>query len=113
MALAESRVFQSIYVNLPIFPLQTKHFWLNYPVRFLPGPIKFYYLCQLSCWIHQLIVLNAEARRKDHIQMLTHHIITIALIVGSYIAHFTRVGIAILVIMDFCDIILPVSLTIY
>ncbi|KAF8609831.1 longevity assurance proteins LAG1/LAC1 [Ceratobasidium sp. AG-I] len=99
----------SIYINLPCFPLQTQHFWVNYPVRFLPGPIKFYYLCQLSCWVHQLIVLNIEARRKDHVQMLAHHIITIALIVGSYVAHFTRVGIAILVIMDFCDIILPLA----
>jgi acyl-CoA-dependent ceramide synthase len=101
--------FQSIYINLPCFMLQTQHFWMNYPVRFLPGPIKFYYLCQLSCWVHQLIVLNIEARRKDHVQMLAHHIITISLLVSSYIAHFTRVGIAVLVIMDFCDIILPVS----
>ncbi|KAG8749114.1 sphingosine N-acyltransferase lag1 [Ceratobasidium sp. 428] len=99
----------SIYINLPCFPLQTKHFWINYPVRFLPGPIKFYYLCQLSCWVHQLIVLNIEARRKDHYQMLAHHIITVSLIVGSYITHFTRVGIAILVIMDFCDIVLPLA----
>ncbi|KAG8743622.1 sphingosine N-acyltransferase lag1 [Ceratobasidium sp. 414] len=99
----------SIYINLPCFPLQTKHFWINYPVRFLPGPIKFYYLCQLSCWVHQLVVLNIEARRKDHYQMLAHHIITISLIVGSYIMHLTRVGIAILVIMDFCDIILPLA----
>ncbi|KAF8761352.1 longevity-assurance protein [Rhizoctonia solani] len=98
-----------IYINLPCFLLQTKHFWVNYPVRFLPGPIKFYYLCQLACWVHQLIVLNIEERRKDHFQMLAHHIITIALITGSYISHFTRIGIAVLVIMDFCDIILPLA----
>ncbi|KAG8713562.1 sphingosine N-acyltransferase lag1 [Ceratobasidium sp. 423] len=99
----------SIYINLPCFLLQTKHFWINYPVRFLPGPIKFYYLCQLACWVHQLIVLNIEERRKDHFQMLTHHIITIVLLVSSYIGHFTRIGIAVLVIMDFCDIILPLA----
>ncbi|CAE6449494.1 unnamed protein product [Rhizoctonia solani] len=99
----------SIYINLPCFMLQTKHFWVNYPVRFLPGPIKFYYLCQLACWVHQLIVINAEERRKDHYQMLAHHIITIALLVSSYITHFTRIGIAVLVIMDFCDIILPLA----
>ncbi|KAJ1311544.1 hypothetical protein OPQ81_010028 [Rhizoctonia solani] len=79
-----------IYINLPCFLLQTKHFWL-------------------ACWVHQLIVLNIEERRKDHFQMLAHHIITIALLVGSYITHFTRIGIAVLVIMDFCDIILPLA----
>ncbi|CAE6520797.1 unnamed protein product [Rhizoctonia solani] len=99
----------SIYINLPCFMLQTKHFWVNYPVRFLPGPIKFYYLCQLACWVHQLILINAEERRKDHWQMLTHHVITIVLVASSYIAHLSRIGIAVLVIMDFCDILLPLA----
>jgi acyl-CoA-dependent ceramide synthase len=41
--------------------------------------------------------------------MFSHHILTIALVVGSYIANFTRVGTVLHVLMDFCDILLPVS----
>ena len=41
--------------------------------------------------------------------MFGHHILTIVLITGSYIAHFTRIGTIIHFLMDMCDIFLPVS----
>jgi acyl-CoA-dependent ceramide synthase len=41
--------------------------------------------------------------------MFGHHILTIFLIVTSYLANFTRVGTTIHVLMDFCDILFPVS----
>ena len=40
--------------------------------------------------------------------MMTHHVVTIVLIVASYTYNFTRVGCTIMVIMDWCDIFLPV-----
>jgi acyl-CoA-dependent ceramide synthase len=42
--------------------------------------------------------------------MFGHHLLTIALITTSYATHFTRVGTVIHALMDFCDILLPVSL---
>jgi acyl-CoA-dependent ceramide synthase len=58
--------------------------------------------------MHQILILNAEARRKDHAQMMAHHIITVILMVTSYFTNFTRVGCVIMVLMDWCDIFLPV-----
>lgn len=58
--------------------------------------------------MHQMLILNAEARRKDHVQMMAHHIITVILMVTSYFTNFTRVGCVIMVLMDWCDIFLPV-----
>lgn len=75
----------------------------------MPALTKFYYLAQLGWWFHQLYVLNTEKRRSDHYQMFAHHILTIFLIVSSYLGNFTRVGTVIHVLMDFCDILLPVS----
>jgi hypothetical protein len=63
---------------------------------------------QISLYVHLVLVLNAEAPRKDHWQMMTHHAVTIALIVISYSYNFTRVGCLIMVLMDWCDIFLPV-----
>lgn len=60
--------------------------------------------------MHQVLILNAEARRKDHWQMMTHHAITVPLMVISYFYNFTRVGCLIMVLMDTCDIFLPVSI---
>lgn len=41
--------------------------------------------------------------------MMTHHVITVALLFTSYYTNFTRVGCIILLLMDWCDIFLPVS----
>jgi acyl-CoA-dependent ceramide synthase len=71
--------------------------------------MKFYTLAQLSFWLQQIIVINIEERRKDHWQMLSHHIITSILISSCYSYHHTRVGNFILVIMDVVDIFFPVS----
>lgn len=39
--------------------------------------------------------------------MLSHHVITIILVIGSYYTNLTRVGCLIMVLMDWCDIWLP------
>jgi very-long-chain ceramide synthase len=93
---------QYVNRNLPSSP------WIGYPHIPLAGPIKFYYLMQMAFYVHAMLVLNAEARRKDHWQMMTHHVVTIVLIVLSYTYNFTRVGCLVMVIMDWCDILLPV-----
>lgn len=41
--------------------------------------------------------------------MFTHHIVTVLLMIVSYLTNFTRVGAEILFILDWCDIFLPVS----
>ena len=82
--------------------------WVGYPHIPLAGPLKFYYLTQCAFYLHQVLILNAEARRKDHWQMMTHHVITVALMFGSYSYHFTRVGCLVMMLMDLCDIFLPV-----
>ncbi|ORX39706.1 putative longevity-assurance protein-like protein [Kockovaella imperatae] len=90
-------------------PLSPESLWGSYPVRYLPGLTKFYYLAQLGWWLHQIYVINSEQRRSDHWQMLTHHVLSISLICGSYVANFSRVGVLIHALMDFCDILLPLA----
>ncbi|KAF8484445.1 longevity assurance proteins LAG1/LAC1 [Russula ochroleuca] len=83
--------------------------WAGYPHIPLPGIVKAYYLMQISLFVHAVLLLNAEAPRKDHWQMMTHHVVTVILIVASYAYNFTRVGCLIMVIMDWCDIFLPLA----
>jgi len=83
--------------------------WKDFP-RLLLGPsMKLYYLTQMAFWIQQIVVIHLEDRRKDHYQMLTHHFITVALMVGSYGYRQWRVGTAILVCMDVVDLIFPLA----
>ncbi|KAF8463832.1 TLC domain-containing protein [Kalaharituber pfeilii] len=83
--------------------------WKNWPITEASGLFKWYYLAQLAFWLQQLFVLHIEDRRKDHYQMLAHHIITSLLIIASYLYHFLRVGNTILCTMDLVDILLPAA----
>jgi acyl-CoA-dependent ceramide synthase len=93
---------------LPTSIFEPTELWRNYPHIPLAAPVKFYYLTQSAFYTHQILILNAEARRKDHYQMLAHHFISVFLMGASYYFNFTRVGCLIMVLMDFCDIFLPV-----
>jgi very-long-chain ceramide synthase len=84
--------------------------WVGYPHIPLAGTVKFYYLTQTAFYTHQMLILNAEARRKDHWQMMTHHVVTVFLMGASYLYNFTRVGCLIMMLMDLSDVFLPVSL---
>lgn len=99
---------QYIHRNLPTRIFDPIDLWQDYPHIPLATPLKLYYLTQTAFYIHQVLILNAEARRKDHVQMMTHHVITIFLMATSYFSNFTRVGCLIMVLMDWCDIFLPV-----
>lgn len=105
--------------RLLIFAAQYIHYhlpsslWVGYPHLPLAGIVKLYYLMQISLYVHAVLLLNAEAPRKDHWQMMAHHVVTISLIVASYYYGFTRVGCLIMVIMDWCDIFFPVILSFY
>ena len=85
--------------------------WTDWPQRELDGLMKGYILGQFSFWIQQVLVIHIEDRRKDHLQMLIHHFVTIALLSASYAYHQTRVANLILVLMDVVDLIFPVSRT--
>ncbi|KAI5479282.1 longevity-assurance protein [Pseudohyphozyma bogoriensis] len=89
--------------------LRTEHYYIGYPHDALPPLAKWYYLAQTAFWLNQIITLNLEKWRKDHVQMLTHHVVTILLMMFSYVLNWTRVGNAILCTMDFIDILLPLA----
>ncbi|WWC85313.1 uncharacterized protein L201_000175 [Kwoniella dendrophila CBS 6074] len=113
---AWSWLYCTVYWTIGMFtlysvpnPTSPEQLWGTYPFTPLPALTKFYYLSQLGWWFHQLYVINCEKRRKDHWQMFGHHILSITLIVTSYLANFTRIGVVIHVLMDFCDIFLPLA----
>ena len=89
--------------------MNTKQLWAEDPDIQLDHFFKWYYLVQFGFWIQQVFVLNCEARRKDFEQMFLHHIITCVLLLMSYCYNQTRVGNAILCLMDFADILLSLA----
>ncbi|KAF7881703.1 uncharacterized protein EAF02_006391 [Botrytis sinoallii] len=97
-----------IYVNSDYW-WNLSELWTNWPNREVGGLRKWYILVQYAFWLQQIIVINIEARRKDHWQMFTHHIVTTALIFTSYGYHQTKVANVILCLMDVVDLFFPVA----
>ncbi|KAK9478496.1 TLC domain-containing protein [Lipomyces japonicus] len=89
--------------------LNTAELWIGYPHREMRPLFKWYYLFEIAFWLQQIFVINVEQRRKDHRQMFTHHIVTTILLGLSYDNCFTRVGNAILCLMDMADIALSAA----
>ncbi|KAF8913851.1 TLC domain-containing protein [Gymnopilus junonius] len=91
-----------VHYHLPTRILDPKDLWLGYPHLPIARPVKVYYLLQTAFYSHQILIVNAEARRKDHYQMLCHHVVTL-------FTNFTRVGCVIMVLMDCSDVFFPLA----
>ncbi|KAJ1957439.1 Sphingosine N-acyltransferase lag1 [Dipsacomyces acuminosporus] len=88
--------------------MNTRNLYTNYPDEHLlmPYGLKRFYLVQTAFWLSNIYTIHIEERRKDHYEMLTHHVATIALVLLSYTFHFTRFGHVFMLVMDFPDIFL-------
>lgn len=73
--------------------------------------MKWYLLVELAFLVQQIFVIHVEERRKDHYQMLSHHIITSTLLSSAYIYGFYNVSNVVLCLMDVVDFLLPVCVT--
>ncbi|KAE8224664.1 hypothetical protein CF319_g2462 [Tilletia indica] len=98
-----------ISVHQPWWPMNMKEFWTDYPELTIDALIKYYYLVQTGFYVHQMIVLHLEAPRKDHWQMFSHHVITIGLQTASYAVCYHRVGVAVMMLLDPCDVLLSAA----
>ncbi|KAA8652407.1 sphingosine N-acyltransferase lag1 [Aspergillus tanneri] len=83
--------------------------WTDWPARDMSGRMKLYLLVQLGLWIQQILVIHIEQRRKDHYQMLIHHLITCALLGSAYTYGFYNVSNVVLCLMDIIDLLLPAA----
>jgi acyl-CoA-dependent ceramide synthase len=95
----------------PVWYFNTRGMYELFPHRTHAAEFKFYYLFEAAYWAQQAIVmlLGMEKRRKDFMELVAHHILTLALIALSYRFHFTYMGIAVYITHDISDFFLAVS----
>ncbi|RMX62251.1 hypothetical protein DD238_000833 [Peronospora effusa] len=66
---------------------------------------KLLYITQLAIWIFTAFSCKfLEEIRKDYLVMMTHHVVTIALVTWSYAVGFLPVGVIVLLLHDMTDI---------
>jgi hypothetical protein len=83
------------------------HYWKDWPHHNMTSWILFYYHVELGCYIHQL--MWTEVTRSDAGEMIMHHVVTILLLVTSYLTNFFRVGCTILWLHDLADVFLETA----
>ncbi|KAJ1790725.1 Sphingosine N-acyltransferase lag1 [Coemansia sp. RSA 2399] len=96
-----------VWQNSPYY-MTTATLFANYPDDhvLMPYGLKWYYLVQSAFWLSNVYTIHVEERRKDYYEMMTHHVVTISLVLSSYYFHFTRFGHAFMLVMDLPDIFL-------
>ena len=68
-----------------------------------------YYMVELSFYWSLSISQFFDVRRKDFWEMFIHHNTTIALMMFSWTAHFTRIGTLVLIVHDCADHLLELA----
>jgi sphingoid base N-palmitoyltransferase len=95
----------TLFVPSPVpWVLESKEHWNNWPVQEIFPMVKIYYLVELGAYFHQLAW--TEINRSDSLEMIAHHLITIALLLSSHVLNFVRIGVTVLFIHDISDVFL-------
>ncbi|KAG2704200.1 hypothetical protein I3760_06G173800 [Carya illinoinensis] len=90
--------------------MDRKGYFRGWPYQELLLPLKLFYMCQCGFYIYSIAaLLTWETRRKDFSVMMSHHVITVALIGYSYISSFFRIGSVILALHDASDIFMEAA----
>ncbi|KAH3679729.1 hypothetical protein WICMUC_000760 [Wickerhamomyces mucosus] len=100
-----------IMYHSDLWYFNTYNMYATYPNFTNEYYYKLFYLLQGSFWAQQVIILilQVEKPRKDFLELVVHHAITILLIWLSYTFHFTKMGLSIYITMDVSDIFLSIS----
>jgi hypothetical protein len=93
----------------------TRYLWLgctHFPPcnLYVNHKVLLFYCVQTGFYLQAIHFLAfLEVRRKDWLESMIHHIVTVGLLVYSYYVNFTRVGILIMLLHDISDIFLEAA----
>uniref|UniRef100_A0A8C6U4I5 Translocating chain-associated membrane protein n=1 Tax=Neogobius melanostomus TaxID=47308 RepID=A0A8C6U4I5_9GOBI len=88
--------------------------WEDYPHTLMPFQMKFFYICQLGYWLHALPELYFQKTKKEDIpRQLAYILLYLVHIAGAYILNLNRLGLVLLVLHYFVELLFHVSRLIY
>uniref|UniRef100_A0A8C5HS38 TLC domain-containing protein n=1 Tax=Gouania willdenowi TaxID=441366 RepID=A0A8C5HS38_GOUWI len=88
--------------------------WEEYPHTLMQFQLKFYYICQLGYWLHAIPELYFQKTKKEDIsRQLVYILLYLVHIAGAYILNLNRLGLVLLVLHYFVELLFHVSRLIY
>ncbi|XP_016142140.1 translocating chain-associated membrane protein 1-like 1 [Sinocyclocheilus grahami] len=88
--------------------------WDGYPHTLMLFQMKFYYICQLGYWLHAIPELYFQKTKKEDIpRQLVYISLYLVHITGAYVLNLNRLGLVLLVLHYFVELLFHVSRLIY
>jgi len=88
--------------------------WEGYPHTLMPFQMKFFFICQLGYWLHALPELYFQKTKKEDIpRQLVYISLYLAHIAGAYVLNLNRLGLVLLVLHYFVELLFHVSRLVY
>ncbi|KAM3860645.1 translocating chain-associated membrane protein 1 isoform 2-T2 [Diretmus argenteus] len=88
--------------------------WEGYPHTLMPFQMKFFYICQLGYWLHALPELYFQKTKKEDIpRQLVYISLYLVHIAGAYILNLNRLGLVLLVLHYFVELLFHISRLVY
>lgn len=80
--------------------------WEDYPHTHLTFQMKFFYLCQLSYWLHMIPELYFQRVRKEEVpRQLLYIGLYLVHIAGAYLLNLTRAGLVMAVLQSVAELV--------
>lgn len=100
------------YIGIRIVPSQpwswpSDNWWKDFSTGShltMRSDLRCYYLLYEARYLQAAVSVLLEAKRKDFAEMMTHHIVTIVVVIISYCFGWNRVGVAVMVLLDPADV---------
>jgi len=87
----------------------TNECWRNFPNIYLDWEEHAYYVVQVGYYVHMLVTVFIDIRRKDFLEYIVHHMVTLVLTIFSFYVGYYRIGILILVTHDVNDVLMETA----
>uniref|UniRef100_A0A8C9T5R2 Translocation associated membrane protein 1 n=1 Tax=Scleropages formosus TaxID=113540 RepID=A0A8C9T5R2_SCLFO len=88
--------------------------WEGYPHTLMPFQMKFFYISQLGYWLHALPELYFQKTKKEDVpRQLVYISLYLVHIAGAYILNLNRLGLVLLVLHYFVELLFHVSRLVY
>ncbi|CAG0889411.1 unnamed protein product [Darwinula stevensoni] len=80
----------------------------NIPFHAVTLEVRRYYMLEIGFYLSLSLTLVFDVKRKDFLAQMTHHVVTIVLLMGSWIVGAIRIGTLVLIVHDCADVFLEV-----
>jgi len=94
-------------VHLQEWAWPSSQWWFGFTdgTRFLMrADLRCFYMMYMARYLQAAVSILMEPKRKDFMEMMLHHIITVIMIYLSYMYGWSRIGSVVMVLMDPADV---------